>query len=967
MDSSKIPALVMGACLWAAPALVSAQAPGTDPKALFDEAGKAFTTKDYATAVTKIEQLLTIVTDPKDERRELLLFNLGLANMLAGKNPEALRAFKATLAGFPEGEYASRAALGIGKSAMAIGGKPNQEDAIKALKIAARDPKYRAEAGLALGQVYSDTGQKEAALKIFRSLMGSDIRTPAQTAASVEAVGLLAKSGQIENLVAYMDRLNNQSGVQDAIAWFSNQVIVKGDEMLGEGKHDAALAIYRAVLPRQRILEIQAATLAEKKSELALLKENVKKIDDKVEANTRRIQAINELISSYEGLITQVEEAVTAITKLPDLDAALLMRRGRCFFYSDRKEEALLCFSTLREKYPNTADAKTAAFAEIVIHNQFRNVDKIQPLGEAYLKKYPDAENAEQVATLVGEIIALSNDWGKVLAFYKDLESRYPNSASVDRFVFFQGVAMFQNGDFNDAAALFERFLKTYPQSQLQEQALYRVAMSYFLTNNYKKTLEWCREYLNRYPDGMFYGDVLYRLAFIDSQDREKNQSEKIVKTLSDYLERKPEDAAAGPMSMLLGDTLQKLKTSKDMMKVNEDRALVAYKRAVWSTSPDEIIQSALESATAILQSRQDWQGIVDLHGRFMKERSDNQMAMLSATWVSKGMQRLGKPEEGAKILSDALSGTLGDPSREQVELLIHEIVRSLVPKRRGPDFDPAKADQRLQEILNRAAAGKENATTSARIIYARAFLYDSLRNTTQKDQLLKSIANSDAIDPAALSPMLLAVCGEILIKDGKLDRAETMFQRLTDRYKNSTFSDAGPVGLGQIALARKKPDEAYRIFEDALVNNAGTSRFKEATIGKLEALRDLGKFDEAEKLAVKIAGDRAFRGPSIPKIYIILGDSMRMKAKKVSAEEGAEILRQAHGYYQRAYTGYQRELDLTAEAYYKACEVLKEIGNTELYQETLKQFLAHPKLAEAQPAFWRKAQELKGDLPAAP
>ncbi len=84
-----------------------------------------------------------------------------------------------------------------------------KQQAIEALKNAAKDPKYRSEAGLWLGQVYTDLGKHDEALKVFRSLMGSDVRTPQQTTAAVEVIGLLADTGKLEDLTAYLDRLSS--------------------------------------------------------------------------------------------------------------------------------------------------------------------------------------------------------------------------------------------------------------------------------------------------------------------------------------------------------------------------------------------------------------------------------------------------------------------------------------------------------------------------------------------------------------------------------------------------------------------------------------------------------------------------------------------------------------------------------------------------------------------------------------
>ncbi len=124
---------------------------GSQLKKLWEDLDTAFVAEDYATAVTKIEDLLKFhgpnkATPP--EILELLYFNLGLANLLGGKNVEAEVGFVEYLKRFPKGQFASRSFIGIGRAAIAQNNPEKKKIAIKALKIAALDPEYRAEAGL---------------------------------------------------------------------------------------------------------------------------------------------------------------------------------------------------------------------------------------------------------------------------------------------------------------------------------------------------------------------------------------------------------------------------------------------------------------------------------------------------------------------------------------------------------------------------------------------------------------------------------------------------------------------------------------------------------------------------------------------------------------------------------------------------------------------------------------------------
>ena len=933
----------------APPAPAVAVAPATLNR-LLSEAEAAFgaTPPDYAAAVAKIEELLKALGPNKDAPLELLYFNIGLGNLLGEKPAEAEAAFTECLKRFPKGEYASRCYLGVGKACILQNTPEKKERAIEALKQAALDPKYRSEAGLELGKVYTELGKHDEALAVFKSLMGSDIRSPQQTTAAVEVIGLLADSGKVEDLILYLDRLSNQAGIREAIAWYANQVIVRGDELVGNANpqsYEAALVIYSSVPPREQILQTQKTALESQRREVKLLENRV--AADKNKPLSQHTNA-TELLNNLKPAVTLAETALKAIEEKTDLDAALLMRRGRCFYYLERYEQALVCFRAMRTKYGKASDAKAAAYAEIVILSKLKNIPEIKALCDAYLSKYPDAENAEQVATLAGEVLIQSGNWTEVLNFYRDLEKKFPKSENLDRYTFFQGLALFQDGNFKESTPIFTRFLKDFPNSQSNEGALYYVAMSNFLTNNYKETLKACKEYLSKFPDGRYAGDIRYRLAFIDFNDKDIDQSDKIIRDLNAHLIQHPDDTAAGSMYCLIGDTYKKKKSDKaDEIAKFEKLALEAYKKAVWSDSPDDVIQYAIDAATALLQANKDWAAIAALHGEFLQRKPESSLALLSASWVAKMKAREGKGTEAAEMLANALKPRIGNPTSEQVEFLIDELVKTLVPRKKPSEIDADAVDKQLVEILTKAIGAQENLTTNARLYYARARLAQLLRHPEKADQYLKGVATINAKDPAVLSPALLSASGDILLKLGDLDGAEAMFKRLIDRYKDGNFADAGPVGLGYIALARKQPDEALKIFQNALDTNPGMSRYKETTLGKLEALIAVGQLEEAEKLALATAGDKTFRGESAGKALILMGNIYRKQAAKAAGTEAKlELYKKAYGTYNRVYGAYKSSPEVCAEAGWQAYETATEMGNSTLADQMIKALASEPKLA---------------------
>ena len=916
---------------------------------MFSEAEAAFGARDYTTGIAKIKELLAVRPPSSEIPYELLYFYIGLGNLLNNNLPDAEAGFKDAIKRYPNGEYTSRSYLGLGRACMMQEAPEKKEKAIDALKLAAADPKYRAEAGLWLSQVNTGLKRNEETLKVFRSLMGSDVRTPAQTTAAVEAIGVIAKLGKIEELTAYLDRLSQQSGVRDAMAWFTNQVVVRGDELVSAESYEPALIIYRSVRSRRQILDIQAIALESIRKDLKVLEARVE-----LEKNKPIGEHSNasELAAALKPAIELSEKAMKAIEEKTDLDAALLMRRGRCLFYLKRDDEALTCFRTLIEKFPTATDAETAAYAEIMILNKRQDIEGIKEKSGQFMRKYPESPRLEQVATLAGEVLVQSGNWKDVGEFYRKMEARYPKSENLDRFVFFQGLAFFQDANFKESTPLFEKFLKTYPSSALIEHAHYYLVMSHFLSNNYEKTLDSCRDYFAKFPAGRFAGDFQYRISFIDFNDKEIDRTDKIIRELGDFLKKYPDDLCNGSMLCLMADTYKKKKekaTSEEEGKKYEDLALQCYDKVIWMKDrPDDVIQYAIDNATTILQNRKDWKGIAELHEKIRRNKPN----FPQIPWGGGP-----NPNNPGNQIAVALKSRIADPTCEQVETLIDELVKSMVSRKKVQDIDLDALDKQLVDLLNKNIGDQKNATTDARVLYARARLAQMVKWRDLSDLYMKGIATTNIKNPSALSPALLAASGDLLLKGNDLDGAEVMFKYLNEHYKESMCSDAGPVGLGFVALGRKKPEEALRIFEDVLESNAGTSRLKETALGKLQALVDLDKLEPASKLAIEMIEDKSFRGESAAKAYMQLGLIYRKQSAKADGVQAREFLAKAHVVYQRVYVAYQGFPEICAEGYWQAYLVLKELKDDVHAQETLKVLTEHPKLQDTARA--KQAREI--------
>ncbi len=377
------------------------------------------------------------------------------------------------------------------------------------------------------------------------------------------------------------------------------------------------------------------------------------------------------------------------------------------------------------------------------------------------------------------------------------------------------------------------------------------------------------------------------------------------------------EESASGAKLCRLGDAYR----DQDRL----DEALDSYKKAVWTDSPDDVIQYALDSATGIMLGNKDWEGIAKLHSEFITRRPDSQLAVLSVKWVAKMDARQRKSAEAAEIFAQTLKSRIGGPAAVQTEFLLDELVKSMVPLKKAKDMDADAIDQQLVELLENVAGRDANATARMRIYYARVRMAQLLKRNDRSELFLKDLAQQAVKDPSVLSPQLLSECGNTLLKSGDVDGAGKMFQWLKDHHA-AKFGNVASIGLGNVALARKKPEEALKLFNGVLENQPAPPEITGATVGKLQALVDLNKDDEAMRLALEALPNKALKGESTARIYLILGGLYEKKAAAAAGDEAVGFLKQALAAYQRVYVAYQGFPELCKEAHRRAEEVKKKL-----------------------------------------
>ena len=172
--------------------------------------------------------------------------------------------------------------------------------------------------------------------------------------------------------------------------------------------------------------------------------------------------------------------------------------------------------------------------------------------------------------------------------------------------------------------------------------------------------------------------------------------------------------------------------------------------------------------------------------------------------------------------------------------------------------------------------------------------------------------------------------------------------------FPKSDLLEYAYYGMGEIALANNKPDEAIRWFDDAVDKAQAEVKLAQITFGKGQALLAQGKLDEAKKIFEQVAGTKEWRGEVTAQALISLGDIENKRGNTAAATQ----------YYQRVFVAYQRYPEVVVTAYLKAANAFIKLNKPEIAAAHLREMLSKPKLAQSPKA--DSARKLLEGLPAA-
>lgn len=833
-----------------------------------------------------------------------VLFVEGASYFNLNDYPNAITALEAYQANFADGEYINPVRLALGRSYINKGEPDKGIEILKAVVSSA--PAMKAEAGLFVAEALKKQGKNDEALSVLKSVINDGTRSAEGIQAAMMAADLHVAKGELDEAGKLMEDIKSFASGGDNVAQMNNIYLKLGDQMLEKKSFREALGAYQLVRRKAEISRLQ-------KEVIAKLEESLKNPGKGAIKGTK--EELEEKLKTNNTLLEEIE-------KRSDYDASLYYRLGRCYFEMGRLWESILAFDVIVKDFKEFPQRDRCMFGMIIAEAQLKRVKAARQLCQKYISDFPDGADLGTVSEMFG-MLAYENGKLQDAADAFDKAEGFPK-ADKERLRFLRGNVLFEMQRFDDARTTFELLVNEFPQSAYKDDALYRVALIYFYQNDSINTTKALKNYMKENPKGQYVIDARYRLAFIKFQARD---TEGAMKDLEEIVKDAPNDTNIGQVYALLGDGFNQ--------KGDYEKALENFALAVDKAKSDDVLSYTMDQATDLYASMNKWKELGDMWEKYLKTHKDNEEQELKAVlWISRARVKEAKPEEAKKLLSEAIKPKIPNPTNEQVEGLIQQLVSLVAPKRRAarPDAAPAAAaraaegeakpaeaaaaapppapvatfeevEKQLEALITPPEAAM-NGTAQMRILFAKAWLAKTMREPEKAEKLFTIII--EVAKPDDLSPMLLATIGDNARKKGDLDKAAGCYNRLNQFFKDTEYADGAAVGLAEIAFEKEEIDKALELFTTAIEGYQGSSRLLDATLGKAKTLYKLKKFDEAKKLYEDILNTKEWRGEAHATALFMQGEMMYDQKK----------WGEAIPFYQRVFIAHQKWKPIMAKAY---------------------------------------------------
>lgn len=818
----------------------------------------------------------------------------------------------------PEPQWEEEMRFWLGVCQMEAGDHEAAEKSLRAfIDTFPRSPKVE-EAILLVGTVSSIRGDYENTAAYLKAVAGN--LTPVNRGrADVLRLHALVESQRWDDAMdLVMEEFPRVADIVQIVS-FQTLALQVGAEFMDREEFRKAIACLQRVWPRERLLRHQRERLADLKRRLEA-------------ASERNAQPFDML--TLAQLVVKVEREIEQFQKIEQFDPALRLRVGSAYLQMQRYREAALVMEDMLLRMEPGPLVEQASLNVVKCWNAIQAHKSTIEAADRFVAAFPKSKQLSTALFMKADALRELGQYAEAGVVFEGIARDDPKSKLAARALFMKGYCELEAEDNEAAIATFKNVLEAFDDEDIAEMARYWEGMAWSFLKDHDRCRKVMREYLKLYPQGKYAGDADFRIAYCSQS---LGEHERASREFRKFLEMYPRHARRDEAFLLLGDAL---------MAVGElDKGIIAL-QGVGDSNLKFFEEAQFKIGKALrLQEKPD---LLAKHmARFAADYPASPRVPEAIYWQGWTYRMADRPDKARELYWEAI-GRLGpDPARRAVTDLFIGL-QKLYPGEEGR----AEYLGRLDRLGDEARLAGQEALV-LRVLWAKAQV---LRRSDPERARALLVEAADLIDPPTTNPQLTADIGDALRESGDLDRAASVYADLRKWNPRAPQKDRAFAGLGLIAVAQGRDEDALDAFARFERETVGSPLLGEILLTKARLLAKNERYDEAMAALDKLLAEETVPKAIKAEALFAMGE-VHMQARHPD---------KAIAYYQRVYVLYGRFAPLVSKSYLRSAQAFEELDRIQDAIATYRELLSRPELKDLPEAQAAKRQ-LEQLAPAAP
>jgi tetratricopeptide (TPR) repeat protein len=359
-----------------------ARAQSDAPDALYRNGVGEFAAGNFAEASKFFNELIThFGREPSlQEQMEGVYYAHGCALYNLGRFADAIEVFKLYSERYPQARYRDEALFRIAAAHQALEAYDPAVAAYQDLLSQYPRSEYAEDAAYQVGMCRMLQERHTDAVKAFADFMRGFPESEYWGQAGAFSARALFDSGKRAEAVEMLKKMEERPRSWSVVTYCNFLAFEIGDAAFDDTDYELALKAYRRVRTRDVLLRRQQETGQMLRAEIEAFRRE-RPAPDRLALRFRRERRLT-------SALAQAEELQKKLDELPDYDATLFHRIGRCFFNTDRYWEARVAFTRVVEVATDEAMRETAHFDLILVLSRLRRFDDLIAEADRYLAIY---------------------------------------------------------------------------------------------------------------------------------------------------------------------------------------------------------------------------------------------------------------------------------------------------------------------------------------------------------------------------------------------------------------------------------------------------------------------------------------------------------------------------------------------------------------------------------------------------